>query len=164
MKFPELHQPNLWTPKLNSAPGAALKCFQLIFLFEIMKTHPKMLAFIENLAWRICRPRMVEPPKNRYVGGGVRCGWSLFLPSCNIDPCLLAILCCVVCFCCPAPGRPLHYVKIVITLRCIVGGLFELLEKSCGCFSCCALFWWYLLLAAPSQCSNNVIRFDCGVM
>ena len=29
-----------------------------------------MFAFSENLAWRICRPRMAEPPKNRYGGGG----------------------------------------------------------------------------------------------
>ena len=39
-----------------------------------------MIAFSENLAWRICRPRMVEPPKNRYVGGGSGVAGPFFSP------------------------------------------------------------------------------------
>ena len=71
-------QKNPQTAALNPAPGAALKCFLLVSCFGADYIQSKMLTFSKNLAWRICRPRKVEPSKNGYGEGGP--GQGSYLP------------------------------------------------------------------------------------
>ena len=67
---PNFNQKNPQTAALNPAPGAALKCFLLVSCSGADDIQAKMVTFSKNLAWRICRPRRVEPSKNGYGGGG----------------------------------------------------------------------------------------------
>ena len=67
---PDFDKQNPQTAALNPAPGTALKCFLLVSCFGADCIQSKMLTFSKNLAWRICRPRKVEPSKNGYGGGG----------------------------------------------------------------------------------------------